>query len=183
MLTVLNDESIPMDNIIGTYFNEDNLLTYAAVNILFSNLESFEEDYLIYSPQNSLTWYLIPSSFGNAFENKTGSGGEPIPEGLIGVGFLKNNVLFRRFFSTQENLGKLKAKMEEIRKTITSEYLRQQTLTYKKAILSYLYSKPDIQLLPPRGRVCGALYRQPARSLQRKLRAVSQKHKPLPIRL
>ena len=44
MLDLLGDETIPIEELLGRYFNEENLLTYAAVNILLSNYDAFVEE-------------------------------------------------------------------------------------------------------------------------------------------
>ncbi len=148
MLTQVNDYSVPINDVIAAYFNEANLLTYAAVNILFSNFEAVNKDYLLYSPQNSLTWYLLPGSFEEAFMYQVGKDEQKIPDALIGVGFLDNNVLFRRYFSEPANLEKLILKMDAIREKINAEFIGKQTLIYRKSILKYIYSMPEITLLP-----------------------------------
>ncbi len=148
MLDLLQDETMPMEELVGRYFNEENLLTYAAVNILFSNYNAFEEEYLLYSPQNSLTWYLMPSSFEDALYHLEGKDDQRIASSFEGAGFLYNNLLYRRYLTTPGNLEKLRSKVEEVREVFSAEWIGQQTLTYQKSILKFLYSIPEIGLLP-----------------------------------
>ncbi len=148
MLDVLHDDSIVFSDLLGRYFNEENLLTFAAVNVLLSNYRLAFEDYLIYSPQNSLTWYLIPSSFEDAMYHKVGQNDQVIPTSFEGYGFLYNNVLYRKYLTEPGNTQKLVQKIEEIREILSDEWIEQQTLTYRKSILQYLFSIPEIMLLP-----------------------------------
>ena len=148
MLDLLEDETIPIEELLGRYFNEENLLTYAAVNILLSNYDAFVEEYLLYSPQNSLTWYLMPSSFEDALIHKVGRDDQKIPTSFEGLGFLYNNLLYRRYLTAPGNLEKLLDTVEEVREVLTAEWIGQQTLTYQKSILKFLYSVPEIGLLP-----------------------------------
>lgn len=148
MLDLLQDETVPMEELLGRYFNEDNLLTYAAVNILLSNYDAFVEEYLLYSPQNSLTWYLMPSSFEDALIHKVGRDDHRIPASFEGVGFLYNNLLYRRYLTVPGNLEKLLSTVEDVREVLTADWIGQQTLIYQKSILKFLYSVPEIGLLP-----------------------------------
>lgn len=148
MLDLLQDESVAMEELVGKYFNEENLLTFAAVNILFSNYNAFEEEYLLYSPQNSLTWYLMPSSFEDALYHLEGKDDQKIASSFEGAGFLYNNLLYRRYLNVPGNLEKLRSKVEEVYQVFSAEWIGQQTLTYQKSILKFLYSVPEIGLLP-----------------------------------
>jgi hypothetical protein len=148
MLDLLEDETVPIEELMGRYFNEDNLLTFAAVNILMSNYDAFAQEYLLYSPQNALTWYLMPSSFEDALYHKVGKDNQKIPVSFEGLGFLYNNLLYRRYLEAPGHLEKLLAKVEEVREVLTAEWIGQQTLTYRKSILKFLYSVPEIGLLP-----------------------------------
>ena len=148
MLDVLQDETVAMEDLLGRYFNEENLLTYAAVNILLSNYDALMEEYLLYSPQNSLTWYLMPSSFEDAFIHKVGKDDQKIPASFEGVGFLYNNLLYRRYLTVPGNLEKLLSTVEDVREVLTADWIGQQTLIYQKSILKFLYSVPEIGLLP-----------------------------------
>jgi len=148
MLNLLQDETVPIGDLMGRFFNEENLLTYAAVNILLSNYDAFAQEYLLYSPQNSLTWYLMPSSFEDALYHLVGKDEQKIPASFEGLGFLYNNLLYRRYLTVPGNLEKLLSTVEEVREVLTAEWIGQQTLTYQKSILKFLYSVPEIGLLP-----------------------------------
>lgn len=138
MLAAVNDSEAVSEELLATYFNEENLLTYAAITILMGNVEGTVKDYLIYSPQNSKTWYFIPEDFRNAFE---------IPE-WQSYAFLMNNKIFRMYLKEEENRIKLSNKIAELRLTLTDDWVTEKLSGYKENLLPYIYSMPEIIQLP-----------------------------------
>lgn len=138
MLAVVNDPEVTSEELLSGSFNEDNLLTYAALSILMGNVEGTVTDYLIYSPENSQTWYFIPEDFRNAFE---------IPE-WQSYAYLINNKVFRIYLKEEENRMKLSEKVAEIRLTLTDERITEIIAGYTKQLLPYIYSMPEIIQLP-----------------------------------
>lgn len=138
MIEAVNAPEATIDDLLGLYFNEENLLTYCAVSLLMGNAEGGYKDYLLYSPQNSDTWYFIFDDFRNAFEH---------PE-MSDYGFLLNNKVFRMYLSSEENRRKLDKKIDEIRTVIDDDFVKEKISDYKKEILKYIYSMPEINELP-----------------------------------
>ena len=138
VLDVINDPEVTSEALLSGSFNEDNLLTYAALSILMGNVEGTVTDYLIYSPENSQTWYFIPEDFRNAFE---------IPE-WQSYAYLMNNKVFRIYLKEEENRMKLSEKVAEIRLTLTDERITEIIAGYTKQLLPYIYSMPEIIQLP-----------------------------------
>jgi len=138
VLDVINDPEVTSEVLLSGSFNEDNLLTYAALSILMGNVEGTVTDYLIYSPENSQTWYFIPEDFRNAFE---------IPE-WQSYAYLMNNKVFRIYLKEEENRMKLSEKVAEIRLTLTDERITEIIAGYTKQLLPYIYSMPEIIQLP-----------------------------------
>lgn len=138
MLEAVNAPDARIEDLMGRYFNEENILAYCAVNILLGNAKAASEDYLLYSPENSDTWYFVCEDFRNAMEHTD----------MTGYGFLLNNRLFRLYLSDQENRKKLQDKIAEIRRTVDDTFVQEHLATYKTEILRYLYSVPEINQLP-----------------------------------
>lgn len=138
VLDVINDPEVTSEALLSGSFNEDNLLTYAALSILMGNVEGTVTDYLIYSPENSQTWYFIPEDFRNAFE---------IPE-WQSYAYLMNNKVFRIYLREEANRMKLSEKVAEIRLTLTDERITEIIAGYTKQLLPYIYSMPEIIQLP-----------------------------------
>ena len=138
VLALLDDPAVTSEALLSGSFNEENLLTYAAISLLMGNVEGTVTDYLIYSPENSQTWYFIPEDFRNAFE---------IPE-WQSYAYLMNNKVFRIYLQEEENRMKLREKVAEIRSTLTDERISETVAGYTKQLLPYLYSMPEIIQLP-----------------------------------
>ena len=138
MLDVVNNPEVTSEDLLSSYFNEDNLLTYAAISVLMGNVEGTVTDYLIYSPENSQTWYFMPEDFRNAFE---------IPE-WQSYAYLMNNKVFRIYLKEEENRMKLSEKVAEIRLTLTDDRITEKIAGYTKQLLPYIYSMPEIIQLP-----------------------------------
>jgi spore coat protein H len=77
-----------------------------------------------------------------------GKDDQKIASSFEGAGFLYNNLLYQRYLSLPGNLEKLRSKVEEGYQVFSAEWIGQQTLTYQKSILKFLYSVPEIGLLP-----------------------------------
>lgn len=137
VLDVLERQEVSMEEILSLYFEEENLLTYAAWSVMMHNVEAGTKDYLIYSPKNSKTFYFIFENFRNAFE-----------EEMKGYGFLLNNKVFRLYLEEEDNRIKLMNKVKELRGILTDDLLNDTVYKYKQEILSSLYSMPEINLLP-----------------------------------
>jgi spore coat protein H len=138
MLAAVNDSEATSEELLSAYFNEENLLTYAAITILMGNVEGTVKDYLIYSPQNSKTWYFIPEDFRNAFESSEWQS----------YAFLMNNKIFRMYLKEEENRIKLSDKIAELRLTFTDDWVTEKLAGYKENLLPYIYSMPEIIQLP-----------------------------------
>ena len=60
MMEAINDTSADIDDVMNTYFNKENYLTWMATNIIFGNIDAIVNNFLLYSPLNSKTWYFLP---------------------------------------------------------------------------------------------------------------------------
>lgn len=138
MVDTLNNPNTKIDDVLGVYFNEENLCSYLAMSLMMGNVKAGFEDYLLYSPQNSQTWYFIFEDFRNAFEVSS----------IEGYGSLLNNKLFRLYLGEEENRMKVLAKIRELRMDFTEEYLNAKLQNYQNDILKYVYSMPEINQLP-----------------------------------
>src|SRR5699024_8400053 len=119
-------------------FNEENLLTYASLSIMMGNVESTITDYLLYSPENSQTWYFLPEDFRNAFEYSEWQS----------YAYLMNYKIFRIYLKEEENNMKLNDKINDRRKIITDKWITEKVSHYTDQLLPYIYSMTEIIQLP-----------------------------------
>jgi len=60
MLDDINNYDIPIEQSFEKYFNLDNYFTWMAYNILVGNVDTQNQNFFLYSPQNSNKWYFMP---------------------------------------------------------------------------------------------------------------------------
>ena len=144
MLDAVNDQTSSFEPIFQTYFNEDNYLTWLAFNILVGGEDILNHNFLLYSPNNSMTWYFIPWDFDSNLE----VGESVLPMSLRGGQKLNQVILHRRFFRIPGNLEKLKKRMEELMQNdFCEERVQQLTKGYFPVLEKTMTLEPDIDLL------------------------------------
>lgn len=67
VLTVLENYSMPITEIIETYFDAENICYWMAFQILIGNYDSGSRNAYIYSPLNSRKWYFISWDMDDSF--------------------------------------------------------------------------------------------------------------------
>jgi len=145
MLKELNDETNNFEEIFAKYFNEDNYLTWLAFNLLVGGEDILNHNFILYSPENSLTWYFFPWDFDSNFAYDEDF---PLPECLSGGQKLNQVVLHRRYFRVPGNLEKLQKKMREIKdRYLSEEMVTYYTDSYVPVLEKTMMLQPDIELL------------------------------------
>jgi len=153
MLEAVNDESNNFEEVFHEYFNEDNYLTWMAFNLLLGNDDIINHNFIIYSPNNSKTWYFIPWDFdGTLHFGEYESSLMKLPPSLKGGQKLNQSVLHRRYFKLEGSRDKLLKKMEELlARDLTREKVTELINSYKGVLDKTMTLNPDITLLemPP----------------------------------
>lgn len=143
MLKDINDKDKNFDEVFHTYFNEDNYLTWLSVNILLGNADAMHNGFLLYNPSNTLIFYLMPWSFDNIFKWMESEEDTPnIYEKMVEVD------LHRKYLEQDENVDKLKAKIEElISESFSPKKIKSLIKQYKPLLLDMMSQYPDNVLL------------------------------------
>ncbi len=152
MLKDINDMNQDFNTVFHKYFNEDNYLTWMACNVLFGNEDTIAHNFILYNPQNSLTWYMLPWDFDGTFRigKFVSNYNAPIP--LKGIQRMTGVLLHRRYFKQPGNIEKLTAKIEELLKTSFSKDKVNALLDDYRPVLAATMSKdPDVLIgkMPP----------------------------------
>lgn len=148
MLADVNDTTKDFGEIFGTYFDEDNYLTWLAFNLLMGNEDIINHNYIIYSPENALTWYFIPWDFDGALRFGEHRSTYSQPDSLRGIQTLNTGILHRRYFRLEGSIVKLDDKMQELLDTvITRERVNGLIDSYKPVLEKTMPLYPDIDLL------------------------------------
>ncbi len=146
MLEAVNDYSLPIEAVVEKYFNLDNLTSYIAFNILTGNVDSNAQNYYLYNPVNSDTWYYLcwDGDGSLSFTEDTLRDGE-WAEGLWtrGVSDYWNVALFNRMFREETYRQALLNKMEQLRAIITPERIAGLVKQYRTVVDAYTARLPD----------------------------------------
>ncbi len=60
MITDINDDSKDFEKVFNKYFNRDNYITWMAINIILANKDTVSQNFYLYNPKYSNTFYFIP---------------------------------------------------------------------------------------------------------------------------
>lgn len=172
MLEDVNNSAIPIEDVVDTWFEEDNLLSWMAFQILIGNIDTQSRNTLIYSPQNVNTWYFISWDCDDAFTRA----GEEIEQGFdplsweYGISNYWGNVLFNRILKEEVYRQKLDEKMQSFLEIMTEEKLDKMQRTYASVMKQYLYKNPDVTYAPltesSYDTYCGLLKYEPQRNYE-----------------
>lgn len=150
MLEAVGDASRNFEEVFTEYFDEDNYLTWLAFNLLMGNEDIKTQNYLIYNPEGSRTWFFIHWDFNSSL--LYGKYASNVPESLRGVQELMVSQLHRRYFQEiPGGIEKLDAKMRELLDShITKERVTALVNAYKPALerAVTLGTAPDLQNYP-----------------------------------
>lgn len=148
MLTDINDVNQDFNTVFHKYFNEDNYLTWLACNVLLGNEDTIAHNFILYSPQDSLTWYLLPWDYDGTFKFGEYASSFQAPQSLKGVQRLSGVQLHRRYLLQPGNQEKLTAKIQELMRTsFTEERVNSLLDSYRPVLEEMLDKSPDLELL------------------------------------
>lgn len=152
MIDQVNNINEDFAEIFPKYFNEENYLTWMAANILLGNEDTIDQNFMLYSPSNSLTWYFLPWDYDGTFHFGEFTSNYRLPPSLRGFQRYTGVLLHRRYFLDQSHIDKLTAKLEELLATsFTREQVLKQLDAYRPVLNEYMVRNPDLGLLdfPP----------------------------------
>lgn len=143
MLADVNDESLDIDMVLDRHFNRDNYFTWLAVNILLANYDTQTQNYLLYSPHDSLTWYFLPWDYDGSMVRREMRDPDGNPAQLIGVANYWNTKLHSRVFSRPQNVEQLNKKIDEIYQLLKPEVISGAINRSVPLIEKYYLDDPD----------------------------------------
>ena len=150
LIDLINDRSMDINDIIGTYIDRDNYITWLAYNILMANVDTTVQNFYLYSPLNSKKWYFIPWDGDNMLHVK-----EDEMEGLSenygkyehGISNYWGVILHQRFLKIDTNRKQLEEKVDELYRTINPESVQAMVDAYNRTVEPYVLSNPDFYYL------------------------------------
>ena len=139
MLDAVNNEFMHINDVIDTYFDRDNFITWLALNFITDNVDTQSRNYYLYSPSDADTWYFIPWDYDKGL----GAYSERRPIWQRGLSNLWGNTLVNRFLRNTDNKNALTEKMEELKIIISQEKLDYFIELYRPIATRFLTSPPD----------------------------------------
>lgn len=147
MLEAVNNYALPIEEVIGTYFDVENLTSYMAFNLLLSNADSNAQNYYLYSPVNSDKWYYICWDGDAALKDYEDTLlGFTWQEGAWtkGISNYWGVVLFNRMLRVPEYRQALRDKVELLHAQITPERIAELIAKYRQTVDQFTMSMPDV---------------------------------------
>ncbi len=147
MLDAVNNFTTPIEDTVEAYFNLENVTSFLAYNILMGNIDTNSQNYLLYSPVNSRTWYFLcwdGDGCLNAYEQKLFRTEDDGGVWQAGVSNYWGVQLFNRMLRVDAYRKALLDKMEMLRGIITSEVIAAEIAKYRTVTDTFTRRMPDI---------------------------------------
>ena len=145
MLNDLNDYSVPMSEILGKYFDTENLAYWMAFQLLTGNIDTQSRNMYLYSPTNSDTFYLLDWDndgmlMRKEYEIRQRSEGQSWENG---VGNYWGNILFRRCLQTKSFRTALGKAVKDEYKYMSADRINSMVRRYRSIVEPYVQKMPD----------------------------------------
>ncbi len=153
MLKQLFDPNTDKAALLDSSFNENNIVTWLAVNILLGNKDTVLENYYLLNPLDSNRFYLLPWDYDGAFKTAGSpddfTGEEHRTRRLnYGISRWWRSRLIRTWLKQDGSLELLSARIKELRESaLSDENINNLVEAYKPVVESYLMSAPDLDYL------------------------------------
>ena len=146
MLQVLNDDSIPMEEILGRYFDAENIAYWMAFQLLTGNVDTQNRNCYLYSPLNSETWYILDWDNDGMLRHTEDSlyNYSEADSWEWGVSNYWGNTLFRRCLQTESFRARLDAAIEELHSYMNAERIDSMVAHYRTITEQFVWQMPDI---------------------------------------
>ena len=146
MLDAVNDYSIPIQDVVETYFEKDSLYSWMAFNLLLDNKDTGTENFYLYRPVEGKRFYIIPWDFDGSLRKDYELLRDPdySPGWQEGIFLFSESVLFRRILQSEYCTNELSEYVTALHDTILSgESVRAMAEALAEEVLPLLYSKAD----------------------------------------
>ena len=153
MLEALNNPDADQTHVIDKHFNENNIVTWLAVNILLGNANTVFENYYLYNPKGTERFYYLPWDYDSAFKTENNpddyQGQEQIRRrSQYGISKWWNSVLIRNWLKQESSYELLKARVKSLRSgVLSSDKINALIDAYRPIIQPVLMAQPDLQYM------------------------------------
>ncbi len=141
MIQAINDAESNEEfmRVFRRYFNEENYLTWMAVNIVSGNKDTVTQNFYLLNPKYSDTFYFLPWDYDGAAYTYSGD-----VKWSFGFGKWWAVPLHRKFLSIPSNIEKVDAKVQEIRELYMNDAeIHAKVDSYITIIEPFVTRPPD----------------------------------------
>lgn len=146
MLDAVNNMAIPIEDVIDKYFDEENLLTWLAMNILMDNMDTDANNFYLYSGMNTNKWFILPWDYDGGWEIQRRTDNlKPYQAGISNYWGVK---LYNRYLRNKDNVEKLSDKIEQLYAEYINEEIVKKQIDKYSIVKSITLNPPDLNYLP-----------------------------------
>jgi hypothetical protein len=153
MLTAVNNDDMPIDDVVARYFDRKNYITWLAVNLLTNNLDTTSQNFYLAARADSDTWTFVPWDYDGAwgFYQQPNEAGRALPRWRDGIANWWAATLHRRFLAVPANFDQFAERVDQLaRDFFTTARLSALLESYKPVVRAALIKEPDLAYLPTR---------------------------------
>ena len=150
MLEALNDYANPMEELLDTYFDVENIAYWMAFQLLSGNTDTQSRNMYLYSPQNWNTWYILDWD-NDSMLKRTERKLKQRSDGLSwerGVSNYWGNVLFRRCLQTERYRRALDRAVDAVYAILNTEQINRMVNHYRSIVEPFVWAQPDVLHAP-----------------------------------
>ena len=145
MLNDLNDYSVPMSEILGKYFDTENIAYWMAFQLLTGNIDTQNRNVYLYSPTNSDTFYLLDWDndgmlMRKEYEIRQRADGQSWENGISNYW---GNILLRRCLQTKSFRTALDKAINDEYKYMSAGRINSMVRQYRSIVEPYVQKMPD----------------------------------------
>jgi len=137
----LTDEEF--EKVFNRYFNRKNYITWMAINLVMANKDTVSQNFFLYNPKYSDTFYITPWDYDGTARNT-----EKYAKWELGIGTWWGIPLHQKFLRVKKNRDDLDAMVTLLReKYITPEKIEAKLDRYKSLVEPFIKREPDSTML------------------------------------
>lgn len=145
MLNDLNDYSVSMSEILGKYFDTENIAYWMAFQLLTGNIDTQNRNVYLYSPTNSDTFYLLDWDndgmlMRKEYEIRQRADGQSWENGISNYW---GNILLRRCLQTKSFRTALDKAVNDEYKYMSAGRINSMVRQYRSIVEPYVQKMPD----------------------------------------
>jgi len=138
-LNAVYRDPVKFSKFFKKYFNRENYLTWVAINIIVSNKDTVSQNFYLFNPKYSDTFYFLPWDYDGA-----GSEEAKLTKWQHSIGFLWGIPLHKGFFSIKKNREDLTKKIAYLRANyFTDKKIQAKVDVYSKIVGPFIQQSPD----------------------------------------